>query len=108
MTKMELYSKLISKLSIRKSIKEIQDKAVQFPIDYENDCVTWGVPSVDLLKYYIYQMFDLVYHNKKKEFTLSVFDDFIIICKTELCFYVKLGSYEKQVKLNRSLKEEKR
>jgi len=100
MTKMQLYSKLISKLRFREAIKEIQKSAVQFPIDYEYNCVTWGVPSVDLLKYYMYQMFDLVYHNKKKEFTLSVFDNYIVMRKTELSFFVKLGSYEEQVELN--------
>jgi len=100
MTKMELYAKLFSKLRIREAIKEIQESAVQFPIDYERDCDVWGIPSVDLLKFYLYQMFDLVYHNKKKEFTLTIFDNYIIMRKTELSFYVKLGSYEKQVEFN--------
>ena len=100
MSKMQLFKSLFSKLNHRKAIEEIKESAVQFPIDYEYDCVTWGIPSVDLLKYYIYQMFDLVYHNKKKEFTLSVFDNYIVMRKTELSFFVKLGSYEEQVELN--------
>jgi len=108
MSKMQLFTSLFSKLNHRKAIQEIKESAVQFPIDYENDCVTWGIPSVDLLKYYIYQMFDLVYHNKKKEFTLSVYDNYVIMCKKEFTFYVKLGNYEREVEYNRSLKIKER
>ena len=49
-------------------------------------------------------MFDLVYHNKKKEFTLSVFDNYVIMRKKEFTFYVKLGNYEREVEYNRPLK----
>jgi hypothetical protein len=108
MSKMQLFTSLFSKLNYRKAIHEIQENAVQFPIDYEYDSFLWGVPSVDLLKYYTYQIFDLVYHNKKKEFTLSVFNNYIIMRKKEFTFYVKLGNYEREVEYNRSLKTEER